>query len=216
MIRLHHSPGSRSFRVLWLLEELGLDYNLTAYDFTDGSLRDPDHLARSPAGKVPALELDGTALFESGAIIQLLTETQGRLAPAPGDAERADFLQWLHFAETQGICIQNLNIQYNFIRPESARSAPFIKLETKRLAVTARALNARLTGRDHILSGGFSAADCMFGFNVRSLFHFLRADDYPAVAAWWDRMQTRPACARALTREGGGMFDRDFYEVPDA
>ena len=154
-------------------------------------------------------------MFESGAIVQWLTEREGRLAPAPGDADRADFLQWLHFAETQGICLQNLNIQYNFIRPESARSAPFIKMETKRLAVTARALEARLSTRDHILDGGFSAVDCMFGFNVRSLFYFLRAAEYPALAAWWDRMQARPACARALSREGGEMFDRDFYELAD-
>ncbi|MDO5613945.1 MAG: glutathione S-transferase [Paracoccus sp. (in: a-proteobacteria)] len=215
MIHLHHAPGSRSFRVIWLLEELGLDYALTAYDFADGSLRSPDHLARSPAGKVPALEIDGTALFESGAILQYLTERAGQLAPASGAAERADFLQWLHFAETQAICVQNLNIQYNFIRPESARSVPFIKLETRRLALSARALESRLTGRDYLLDSGFSAADCMFGFNVRSLFHFLPADDYPATAAWWSRMQTRPACARALTREGGDMLTRDFYEVPD-
>ncbi|MDO5631424.1 MAG: glutathione S-transferase family protein [Paracoccus sp. (in: a-proteobacteria)] len=214
MIHLHHAPGSRSFRVIWLLEELGLDYDLTAYDFTDGSLRSADHLARSPAGKVPALELDDAALFESGAIIQYLTEREGRLAPEPGDLERADFLQWLHFAETQGICIQNLNIQYNFIRPEAARSVPFIKLETKRLAVSARALEKRLTGRDHLLDSGFSAADCMFGFNVRSLFHFLPAADYPHIAAWWDRMQARPACARALAREGGDML-HGFYQIPE-
>lgn len=215
MIHLHHARGSRSFRVVWLLEELGLDYELSAYDFADGSLRSPDHLARSPAGKVPAIETDGLVLFESGAIVQWLTEREGRLAPAPGAPGRADFLQWLHFAETQAICLQNLNIQYNFIRPAEARSVPTIKLETRRLAVTARALEARLTGRAHILDQGFSAADCMFGFNVRSLGHFLRREDYPACFAWWDRMQARPACIRALDREGGGMFDREFYEVPD-
>lgn len=214
-LTLHHAPGSRSFRVLWLLEELGLDFDLTGYDFADGSLRQPDFLSRSPAGKVPALDIDGTTVFESGAIIQLLTESTGRLAPGVGEGGRADFLQWLHFAETQAICLQNLNIQHVFIRPESARSVPFIKLETKRLAVTARALETRLTGRDHILDTGFSAADCMFGFNVRSLIHFLPAADYPAISGWWDRMQDRPACARALAREGGGLFDRDFYEVPD-
>ena len=216
MIHLHHSPGSRSFRVLWLLEELGLDYDLTGYGFTDGSLRQPEFLARSPAGKVPALEFGGATLFESGAIVQLLTETEGRLAPAPGDPERADFLQWLHFAETQAICLQNLNIQHVFIRPESARSVPFMKMETKRLAITARALDQRLAAQDHILASGFSAADCMFGFNVRALTHFLPAADYPAIMRWWDRMQARPACARALQREGGGMFARDFYAVPDA
>lgn len=216
MIRLHQSRGSRSFRVLWLLEELGLDYELLDYSFTDGSLRAPDFLARSPGGKVPALEIGGHVLFESGAILEWLTETEGRLAPRPGEADRADFLQWLHFAETQAICLQNLNIQHNFIRPAEARSVPTIKLETRRLAATAKALEDRLTARDHILDSGFSAADCAFGFNARSMRYFLRMDGFPAIAAWWDRMQARPACARALAREGGEMFDRDFYEVPDA
>ena len=215
MIRLHHAPGARSFRVIWLLEELGLDYELLAYSFTDGSLRAPDFLARSPAGKVPALEIDGQTLFESGANVQVLTEAQGRLAPPAGAPERADFLQWLHFAETQAICLQNLNIQYNFIRPEAARSVPFIKLETRRLAVAARALEARLAAQETILPGGFSAADCMFGFNVRAQFHFLHAADYPATARWWAAMRARPACARALTREGGSLFPQAFYEVPD-
>ena len=216
MIHLHHARGTRSFRVLWLLEELGLPYALTEYDFTDGSLRSPEHLARSPAGKVPALEIDGGTIFESGAIVQVLTEREGRLAPKPGEAERTAFLEWLHFAETQAICLQNLNIQHNFIRPAAARSIPTMKLETKRLVVTARALERRLTGRDHLLDGGFSAADCMFGFNVRSLGYFLPRGDYPAIFAWWDRMRARPACARALEREGGEMFDRDFFEIPDA
>ena len=216
MFHLHHARGSRSFRVLWLLEELGLPCELTGYDFTDGSLRSPEHLARSPAGKVPALEIDGGTIFESGAIVQVLTEREGRLAPKPGEAERTAFLEWLHFAETQAICLQNLNIQHNFIRPEAARSIPTMKLETKRLIVTARALERRLTGRDHLLDGGFSAVDCMFGFNVRSLGYFLPRGDYPAIFAWWDRMRARPACARALEREGGEMFDRDFFEIPDA
>lgn len=216
MIHLHHAPGSRSFRVLWLLEELGLDYGLSAYDFTDGSLRQPAFLARSPAGKVPALEIGDEVIFESGAIVQLLTERHGRLAPPPGDAERVAFLEWLHFAETQAICLQNLNIQHRFLRPESARSVPLLKLETKRLAVTARALEDRLARQAHLLASGFSAADCMFGFNVRALTHFLPAADYPAIGAWWARMRARPACARALDREGGGMFEKEFYEVPDA
>lgn len=213
-IHLHHIPGARSFRVAWLLEELGLPYELTEYRL--GDLRQPDFLARSPAGKIPALDIDGTTVFESGAIVELLTEREGRLAPKPGEVERAPFLEWLHFAETQAAFIQNLNIQHVVIRPDTARSVVTMKLETKRLAFTARALESRLTGRDHILDSGFSAADCMFGFNVRAMTHFLPAADYPAIMAWWDRMRARPACARALEREGGDLFDKDFYEIPDA
>ena len=213
-IHLHHIAGARSFRVGWLLEELGLDYELTSYDLADGSLRSPEYLARSPAGKIPALEIDGTAIFESGAIVQLLTEREGRFAPKPGEGERAAFLEWMHFAETQANLIQNLNLQHVVIRPDTARSVVTMKLETRRLAMTAQALESRLTGREHILDSGFSAADCMYGFNVRALTHFLPAADYPAIMGWWARMKSRPACARALEREGGDLFDRPFFEVP--
>ena len=87
MIRLHHVPGSRSMRVLWLLEELGLPCELQVWSLTDGGLRSPEFQAMSPAGRVPALQIDGRAIFESGAIVQYLTEREGRLAPAPGTTD---------------------------------------------------------------------------------------------------------------------------------
>ena len=66
MIRLHHIALSRSFRVLWLLSEMGETFEIVAHSITDGSLRRPEHLARSPGGRVPALDVDGITLFESG------------------------------------------------------------------------------------------------------------------------------------------------------
>ena len=215
MIRLHHIPGSRSMRVLWLLEELGLPYEIRLWSLTDGSLRSAEFLAMSPAGRVPALEIDGRAIFESGAILQYLTEREGRLAPPPGTAERADFLEWVHFAETQGATLQALNIQHVFLRPESARSVPLMRLDTRRLAVTARALETHLGARQSLLDSGFSAADCMLGFNIDALFRFLPAGDYPALAAYRDRMIARPAYLRARAAGGDSMYSQGFYEVPD-
>lgn len=215
MIRLHHIPGSRSMRVLWLLEELGLPHELREWSLTDGSLRSPEFLALSPAGRVPALQIDGRTLFESGAIVQYLTEREGRLAPPPGDRERADFLEWVSFAETQGATLQALNIQHIFLRPENARSVPLMKLDTKRLAVTARALENRLAGQDTLLASGFSAADCMMGFNIDALFRYLPAGDYPVLAAYRDRMVARPAYQVALEKGGTSMYAQDFYELPD-
>ena len=215
MIRLHHVPGSRSMRILWLLEELGLDYELATWSLTDGSLRSDEFLALSPAGRIPALQIDGRAIFESGAIVQYLTEREGRLAPLPGAGDRGDFLEWIHFAETQGNILQALNIQHIFLRPESARSMPLMKLDTKRLAVTAQALQRRLEGRDTLLDA-FSAADCMLGFNLDALFRFLPQSDYPALTAYRDRMTARPAYRRALEMAGpNSIYTRDFYEVPD-
>ncbi|MGD9918101.1 MAG: glutathione S-transferase family protein [Paenirhodobacter sp.] len=215
MIRLHHVPGSRSMRVLWLLEELGETVDLRSWSLTDGGLRSAEFRALSPAGRVPALEIDGRVIFESGAIVEYLTETRGRLAPRPGEAERADFLEWLHFAETQANILQNLNIHHIFLRPVEARSLALMKLDTKRLAVTAQALEARLTGRDWLLDE-FSAADCMMGFNLEALFRFVPRADYPATAAWSARAQARPAYRRAAERGGSSaIYTQDFYELPD-
>lgn len=217
MIRLHHIPGSRSLRVLWLLEELGLPCELRVWSLTDGSLRSAEFRRMSPAGRIPALEIDGRSIFESGAIIQYLTEREGRLAPSPGEAGRSAFLEWLGFAETQANILQALNIQHIFLRPESARSVPLMRLDTRRLAVTARALDDHLAPRETLLDSGFSAADCMMGFNIEALFRFLRAADYPHLAAYRGRMTARPGYRRAVARAGGNdIYSRDFYEVPDA
>lgn len=215
MIRLHHVPGSRSFRILWLLEELGLGYDLRLWSLSDGTMRSPELRAHSPAGRVPALETDGRAIFESGAIAEYLCEREGKFAPAPGSPERADFLEWLHFSETQAAVLQNLNVQHIFLRPVESRSPVLMRFDTRRLAVTAQALEIRLSGRDHVLDSGFSAADCMLGFNVPALFRFLPRADYPMLDAWWARMAARPACARALAADGPSLYTQDFYELPD-
>lgn len=215
MIRLHHVPGSRSMRVLWLLEELGVEAEIKLWSLTDGSLRSPEFKALSPAGRVPALEVDGRVIFESGAICEYLTESRGRLAPRVGEAERADFLEWVHFAETQANILQNLNIHHIFLRPVEARSAALTRLDTKRLEVTMRALERHLTGREWLLSS-FSAADCMLAFNIDAMFRFVTADAFPAIAAYRARAQARPAYQRALAKGGeSAIYTQDFYEMPD-
>lgn len=218
MIRLHHVPGSRSFRILWLMEELGLDYQVQSYRLDDGSTRRPEFLALSPAGRVPALEIDGKAIFESGAILQYLSERhpEAGLAPAPRGAERARFLEWLHFSETQAALLEQLNIQHIFLRPVEARSPVLMKLLARRLAVTMRAMEQVLAGQDTLLASGFSLADMAYGFNIPAVFRFVRAGDFPALTAYAARMAARPAWQRAQARDGAGtLYTRDFYEVPD-
>lgn len=215
MIRLHHVPGSRSFRLLWLMEELGLRYEVSVWSLTDGSLRSPEFRAVSPAGRVPALEIDGQRIFESGAIAQYLCEREGRLAPSPGTPERADFLSWMFFAETQANILQELNIQHIFLRPPEARSPVLMGLQAKRLAVTMKALEAHLRGRDSLLSE-FSAADCMLGFNLDAMFRFVRPDGFDALMAYRAAIQARPTWQRAAAQDGAGtIYTRDFYEIPD-
>jgi glutathione S-transferase len=166
MITLHSVPGSRSFRVLWLLYEMGLEPEVITYDIRDGGLRNPEFLAKSPAGRVPALEIDGQVMFESGAITEYLCETRPEhgLAPGVGDKDRAQFLTWLHYAETIGVLVQNLNLQHVFLADPGMRSPTVIGIETKRLAITLKPLERVLEQQDYLLERGFSAADTMMGF----------------------------------------------------
>src|SRR6056300_694797 len=107
MLSLYHCPEARSMRALWILEEMGLPFELHELDFSMASLRDPAFLAVSPLGRVPCLVDGDTRVFESGAIIQYLGERYdsetnpcGRLHRALGEQERTDWLVWLHYAET--------------------------------------------------------------------------------------------------------------------
>lgn len=218
MIRLHHVALSRSFRILWLLTELGEDFEIVAHSITDGSLRSPDYLAKSPAGRVPALEVDGRVLFESGAITEYLCETRPHsgLGRAPGHPERVPYLEWLHFAETQAHLIANLNLQWVFLRDPAMRSPTLLKMEAKRLAITLRPLEKALARQDHLLPSGFSAADTMMGYNLLVAPRFVRMEPFPAIRAYQDRIAARPAFQAARARDGAQTFyARDFYEVAD-
>jgi len=213
MIRLHHVAQARSFRVLWMLEEMGLGYELVQHSFFDKSLRDASFLALSPAGRVPALEIDGRALFESGAILQYLVET--REAFGPGRGERADWLEWLHFAETVAAHVANLTQQHIVLREDHMRSATVMRLEAKRLEKTLAVVERGLAG-DHLLASGFSAADVAVAYGALIGRRFVRLDELPRVAAWLDRLATRPAFQRAMTKDGPPqIYLRDFYEAPE-
>lgn len=220
MPKLHSIAGSRSFRVLWLLHELGEEVEIQPYQITDGTLHTDEFKAISPARRVPALDVDGRTMVESGATLQYLCETrQGHdLMPDITDPERADWLQWLHYAETVGCCIQNLNMQHLFLPKPEMRSLTVMGLETKRLAVSLKGMERVLAdGREYLLTSGFSAADVMMGFTLEAGRHYVRFDGFPHLAAYLDRLKARPAYQSAQATEGPQEFyTRDFYELPEA
>jgi len=199
MIRLHHVALSRSFRILWLLEEMGLEAEVVTHSIADGSLRLPDFREKSPAGRVPALEIDGRTLFESGAITEYLCETRPEhgLGRAVGHAERVAWLEWLHYAETMGSLIANLNLQWVFLRDPAMRSPTLLKMEARRLALTLDPVEAALGRQGHLLPSGFSAADTMMGWNLLAAPRFVRLDPFPAIRSYMERM--------ALLRGGGWL-----------
>jgi glutathione S-transferase len=218
MIRLHHVAFSRSFRVLWLLSEMGLDCDLVHYSITDGSLRQPGFLEKSPAGRVPALEIDGRVLFESGAITEYLCETRPEhgFGRAPASPERVPWLEWLHYAETMAHLIANLNLQWVFLRDPSMRSETLLKIEAKRLANTLKPLEETLSRQDYLLASGFSGVDTMMGYNLLAAPYFVRLDPFPALRGYIERIRARPAYIAARSLDGEQKFyTQDFYEVVD-
>jgi len=218
-VRLHSVAGSRSFRVLWLLYEMGIEPEVISYDIAKGDLRNPDFLGISPAGRVPVLEIDGQVLFESGAITQYMCETRPEvgLAPGVGEAERPQFLTWVHYAETIGVLIQNLNLQQVFLPKPEMRSPTVIGIEVKRLAIALKPLERILAEQDYLLKRGFSAADAMMGFTLESARHYVRFERFPNVTAYQARLEVREAYQRAMQAEGlQSFYDREFYEVPEA
>ncbi|MEM7491387.1 MAG: glutathione S-transferase [Pseudomonadota bacterium] len=207
---LHHVPQSRSDRVLWLLRELGLDVEVRVWPF-DRALRSAEFLALNPAGRVPALEIDGRSLWETGAIVELLCEREGRLGRALGDAERADWLIWVHFAETISQHAANLTQQHVALRADWMRSPTVMALEAARIGKCFDAVEGRLAGE--WLLGTFSAADVCVGQAAMMARRFHRVGDRPRMAAWLGRCEARAAWRS--TAAAGGIYDRDFYAVPE-
>lgn len=217
MIRLHHIPWGRSFRILWLMTEMGITPDeIIRYQIGTPQMRGAGLMGVSPAGRIPALEIDGITIFESGAILQYLCETrpQHGFGRPPGHAERVRYLELVSFAETQASLIEQLNLNHLFLRPPARPSATVVKLNTLRLADTLRALEGMMVG-DYLLPAGFSAADAMFGFNLFAAPFYVRMDPYPKLLAYWARLKAREGFKTTAAIEGPQTFyAQDFYPVP--
>jgi glutathione S-transferase len=212
-IRLHHIAQSRSFRALWMLHEAGLPFELIPHSF-DKSLRAPDYLALSPAGRVPSLEIDGQCLSESGAIVEYLAETHApHLSRPQGHKDRAAYLQWLHFGETVGQHLANLTQHHIALREPHMRSLTVMKLEARRLSICLEALAAQ-AGQGWLLPSGISGADIQCGYGLWLGQRFTALSD--TATAYLGRLTARPAFKLALGDDGPALiYTRDFYPVPE-
>lgn len=217
MIRLHHCHQTRSMRSLWLLHELGVDFEVVVHGF-DKTLRSPDFLALNPAGRVPALEIDGRVIWETGAITEYLCERfpDAGLGRTPEAAERADWLIWVHFAETLSQHGAALTQQHVALYDDAMRSPIVMRLEAKRLEKCYAAVEGRLAGREHLLDSGFSAADIGVGQAIYMTRHFARIEPFAQLAAWYARVSRRPAFTASLPSEGAQLlYTQEFYEAWD-
>jgi len=208
MIVIHHLNNSRSQRILWLLEELGLEHRIEKYSRDPKTnLAPPELLAIHPLGKSPVMQDGDLILPESGAIIEYLLERygDGRLAPRPDTPERVRYLYWMHFAE--GTMMLHLVSRLYLTRVGEAAKAMQERVEVmikKELDLVENELgrSAHLAGED------FSAADIQMAFPLEfAAYARLMGEQHGKVRAYLARMQARPAYRRAIETGGTYAFD---------
>ena len=200
MIVVHHLNESRSQRVLWLLEELGVPYDIRFYQ-RDAKTRlaPPELQVVHPLGKSPVLEDEGRTLIESGAIVDYLIRRYGggRLRPAEDAPEFEVYQQWLHYAEGSAMLPLLLKLYVSRLGEAGAPLKPRIDSE---IANHLGFVDRSLQGREWLVGDALSGADIQMSF-VGEAARGLRAG-YPAIDAWVRRFQQRPAYRRALERGG--------------
>ncbi|HEU4427699.1 MAG TPA: glutathione S-transferase family protein [Myxococcota bacterium] len=197
MLTLYHAPMSRSVRVRWLLEELGIPHYIETYSLPE--LKRAEYVAIHPMGKIPTLFDAGIVLYESGAIVQYLLERygQGRLEPV-GIRERARFLQWIHFSEATLMTPLSEIVMHKKVRNEKDR-IPALIPDAERRAHSALALVDRALARSEWLVGEFSAADIMMGYPVAlASVHGLVTEIYPNLQDYLRQCKARPAFRRSI------------------
>ena len=192
MIRLYHCADARSFRPLWALEELGLDYELTVMPFPP-RYRAKEYMAVNPLGTIPALVDGETFMTESAAIVQYLVTRHGPspLAVEVDDSAYGVWLNWLHFGEATLTFPQTLVLRYRRLEPGKAEvvADDYAKWFLARL----RAVDHALQTSDHLCAGRFTAADISVGYALLLAGQLgLDAEFTPAIAAYWARLQARP------------------------
>ena len=129
MLKVHFTPGTRAGRIIWLLEELGLDYEVNIMPFTKEGLKSPEHRARHALGRVPVLEDGDISIFESGAIIQYILERHkdGGLKPDVGSEEFPYYLQWFHYCEGMVMPPMNQIVVQTILLPPDRRDGNVLK-----------------------------------------------------------------------------------------
>lgn len=217
MIVVHHLNNSRSQRVLWLLEELGLDYEIVRYQRDPKTMLAPPELrAVHPLGKSPVITDNGVVVAESGAIVEYLVETygNGRLVPPAGTAERRRWTYFLHFAE--GSAMAPLLMKLVFDRVETSPAPFFVKPIAKAIARKVKGsyiepqIAAQLTYLENELAASpwfagaeFSAADIQMSFPLEAAAARGGLDaSRPQLTDFLRRIHARPAFQRAIERGG--------------
>ena len=201
MLKIHHVQGTRSMRVIWLCEELGVPYEIAPVDFSPEYRATPEWRALSPTGKVPVLSEGDFSMFESGAMVEYILERfgNGRLRPALGTRDSAHYLQWSWFAEATLARPLGDIVHHTLLKPEAERIPAVVEDARQRAITCLDGLEVALEGNTFLLGDTFTAADIMMGYSLR-LAQRMRVlvDDHPRVSEYFARLEARPGFQKSL------------------
>jgi glutathione S-transferase len=206
MIEVHHLNNSRSQRILWLLEELELDYEIVKYQRDAETNLAPESLREiHPLGKSPVVREDGTILFESAAIIDHLVRRygNGRLAPPESSREHVRYQQWLHYAEGSAMLPLMLKLYLGRLGDAAGPLLPRVEDEIQNHMGY---LDSQLADSDFFLGNDLTAADVALSFPIQATRVLYGIDSFPNLAGFLERIVARPAYRRAIERGGPYVF----------
>ncbi len=206
MLTVHHLNDSRSQRILWLLEELGAQYDIAFYQRDAVTrLAPPELMAVHPLGKSPVLTEGDATIIESGAIIDYIVRHHGggRLAPATDAADYDTYVQWLHYAEGSAMLPLMLKLYCGRLGEAAAPLSPRIDSE---IANHLGYVEASLAGRAWLIGDDITAADIQMSFVGEIAGPYGLRAAYPNIDAWVKRFQARDAYKRALEKGGAYSF----------
>ncbi len=200
MLKLHFAPNSRAGRIVWLLEELELPYELNRMDFSPKDLKSDEHRARHPLGRVPVLEDGDVTIYESGAIVEYVLERHknGGLKPAVEAPTFPAYLQWFHYCEGMVMPPVNTIVVQTLLLPPERRDETALGQAQRLLTKALAPVDEALAGKDYLI-GDFSAADIMLG---HACFMSNRlgcvTDEMSNLKSYVERISERPAFQKAM------------------
>ena len=200
MLKLHHAPTSRAGRIVWLLEELEIKYELNSMKFHPSDLKSEEHRKRHPLGRVPVLEDGNIILYESGAIVEYILEKHapGKLKPSVHTDIYPQYLQWFHYCEGMIMPPINIIVVQTILLPKERQNLESLSQAQKLLGKALLPVDKNLENKEYLI-GDFSGADIMLG---HSLYMSNKlgcvSDEMANIKAYIERIKARPHFIKAI------------------